>query len=300
MDYKDKIQVMYQTKDGRYVAILKDDYRLDGSIVIEGDLNSVIADVLRADRWVTINGSHVLIGKNGKIMAGMGGKFKGFPFGARFSDKGQTTKSGKKIARLYKAQKAEYNGQKVVKPISAKRAKIRELIKKYKISASGNYNELSKDKWKLLMYKPGDKDLAFIRKNRNQIFEELEAAVSNKAKRKSAVYANRRNAVQGLNEIEKAETAWYKYDLAKKRAHERESGISPKRPDIPTVSELLSKYPRAAALRQMENWGSASNYTKASIGNKAAKDILNGVNYKKVVAKAEKDWSDYTKERMWD
>lgn len=106
MDYKDKLQVMYQTKDGRYIAILKDDYRLDGSMVIEGDLESVIADVLRADRWVTINGSHVLIGKDGNIVAGMGGQFNGFPFGANFRDKGKTTKSGRKIARLYKAQKA--------------------------------------------------------------------------------------------------------------------------------------------------------------------------------------------------
>lgn len=132
MNYKDKVQVMYQTNDGRYIAILKDDYRLDGSMVIEGDLDSVIADVLRADRWVTINGSRVLIGKDGNIMAGMGGKFNGFPFGANFRDKGKTTKSGKKIAGLYKAQKGEKTGAKVKVPVSEKRAKIQSLVKNIK------------------------------------------------------------------------------------------------------------------------------------------------------------------------
>ena len=292
---------MYQTKDGRYIAILKDDYRLDGSMIIEGDLDSVIANVLRADRWVTINSSHVLIGKDGNIMAGMGGKFNGFPFGANFRDKGKTTKSGRKIARLYKAQKGEQTERKAVKPISTKRAKIHDLIKKYRIQAVGKITEFDKDKWKLKLNKqPTAKEKDFIKKNRNRFFEELDAAVSDKAKRRRAIYENKRNAVKGLKEMNEAETAWYKYERAKERAFESENGIYPSKPKVPKVSELARKYPRAAALRKMEGWGASKNYMKASIGDKAAKDILNGVNYNKAVEKAEKDWDDYITEHMWD
>lgn len=111
MNYRDRISLLYREK-GKYIAILNDNYRLDGSMIIEGDtIDSVVTDVLRADRWVTINGSHVLINdKTGKILAGMGGKFNGFLFGAQFADKGNTTKSGKKIARLYKPKKQLNSG----------------------------------------------------------------------------------------------------------------------------------------------------------------------------------------------
>lgn len=130
-DYKDKVRLIYRTQHGAYLAILNDEYRLDGSMIVEGDkLENVIADVLRADRWVTINGSHVLINdKTGKILAGMGGKFNGFPFGAQFADKGNTAKSGKKIARLYKAQHA----RKIVKSTDEtlyNRDKLGEIAKK--------------------------------------------------------------------------------------------------------------------------------------------------------------------------
>lgn len=300
MNYKDKVQVMYQTNDGRYIAILKDDYRLDGSMVIEGDIDSVIADVLRADRWVTINGSHVLI-KDGRIVAGMGGKFKGFPFGARFSDKGKIAKSGKKTVRLYKAQKGEKTGVKVKVPVSEKRAKIQSLVKKYKIQAVGNLMELDKDKWKLKLNKqPNAEEANFIKKNKSQFFEELGAAVSDKAKRRRAIYENKRNSVKGLKKISEVENTWDKYKRAAERSFESEGGIFPTRPNIPTVNELLKKYPRAAALRKMENWSTSKNYGKASIGDKAAKDILDGKNYSKVLAQAEKDWSSYTTEHMWD
>lgn len=68
---------MWRGKDNRYIVILKDKYKHDGSAIIEGDtMESVIADVVRADdRWVTINGSHVLIGGSGRIKYGAGGAF---------------------------------------------------------------------------------------------------------------------------------------------------------------------------------------------------------------------------------
>ena len=72
MNYKDKIMLMWRVNDNQCIAILKDGYKCDGSAIIEGNtMESVIADIVRADdRWVTINGSHVLIGKNGCIAGG--------------------------------------------------------------------------------------------------------------------------------------------------------------------------------------------------------------------------------------
>lgn len=130
MNYRDRISLLYREK-GKYIAILNENYRLDGSMIIEGDsMDSVVADIMRADRWVTINGSHVLINdKTGKILAGMGSKFNGFSFGAKFADRGNTTKSGKKVARLYKVQHA----RKIVKSTDEtlyNRDKLGEIAKK--------------------------------------------------------------------------------------------------------------------------------------------------------------------------
>lgn len=77
MDYKDRISLLYR-ENGRYIAVLNGKYRLDGSVVVEGDsIGDVIADIMRSDnRWATINGSHVLVGKNNTVVAGMG-KFNG-------------------------------------------------------------------------------------------------------------------------------------------------------------------------------------------------------------------------------
>lgn len=67
--------------DGVYVAVLKPEYAVDGLRVIKCD--NVTGDV-RNDRWVTINGAHVLIGRDGRIAGGMGGKLNGKKFGAWF------------------------------------------------------------------------------------------------------------------------------------------------------------------------------------------------------------------------
>lgn len=98
----EKISMIYQV-GGKYIAILKDDYRLDGSQIIEGNTYSEVETAAtRADRWVTINGAHVLIGKDNRIVGGMGGKFNGFPFGARFGDKGKKFVKNKNVVRLVK------------------------------------------------------------------------------------------------------------------------------------------------------------------------------------------------------
>lgn len=60
--------------DGVYVAVLKPEYAVDGLRVLKCD--NATGDV-RNDRWVTINGAHVMIGKDGVITGGAGGRFNG-------------------------------------------------------------------------------------------------------------------------------------------------------------------------------------------------------------------------------
>lgn len=58
-----------QDSDGAYIAVLKPEYAVDGMRVLK-------SDGLRTDRWVTINGAHVMIGKGGVVTGGAGGRFK--------------------------------------------------------------------------------------------------------------------------------------------------------------------------------------------------------------------------------
>lgn len=69
-----------QDASGTYIAVLKPEYAIEGCRVLK-------CDNIRLDRWVTINGSHVLIGRDGRIASGMGGKLNGKKFGAWFNPK---------------------------------------------------------------------------------------------------------------------------------------------------------------------------------------------------------------------
>ena len=308
MNYKDRISLLYQDKGGQYIAVLNDDYRLDGSMIIEGErMDNVIADIMRADRWVTINGSHVLIDdKSNKIIAGMGGKFKGFPFGARFADKGnKTERTGKKIARLYVAQHGEKNGKTISKAVSLRRAKVRELIKKFKLTASGNIYDKNENNWHIVGPKIGLKRITneekeFLKNNRSLFFNEMNAYVSKKAKRIREVEKNKVASIKGLNEIEEARRIWNDYNYKFGKAIDRGDVVYPDEPTSPKPNVIAAKYPRASAYLQMENWQGSANYVKSDIGKRARQAILDGKNYKKVIANAEKEWDKYTTEHMWD
>lgn len=80
----DKVVLKQKTADG-YFAVLKDEYRYDGSQVIEAktehELESKIeyAQQRDDDKWITINGAHVLI-KGNRIAGGANGRFNGRKF----------------------------------------------------------------------------------------------------------------------------------------------------------------------------------------------------------------------------
>ena len=102
----DKVVLKQKTADG-YMAVLTDEYRYDGSQVVEAkteqELDSKIAYAQeRADRWVTINGAHVLIDNRGMIVGGAGGKFNGMRFNARFRNyRGAKLVKGRRVVPAY-------------------------------------------------------------------------------------------------------------------------------------------------------------------------------------------------------
>lgn len=119
MKCENKVRLMYRTSGGACFAILNEPYRLDGSLIVEGDsVASVTESAMRADKWVTINGAHVLIGKGNTVIAGMGNKFNGRRLG-RLSNSFR--------GRRVKLDKALYN-RKIL-------GEIAEKCKRFKQSA---------------------------------------------------------------------------------------------------------------------------------------------------------------------
>lgn len=105
-----KVALKQKTADG-YVAVLNNDWRYDDSQVIEAkseaELDSKIAYAQeRADRWVTINGAHVLINNRGMIVGGAGGKLNGMRFNSRFRNY-----KGAKVVRGRRIVGAHFNAQ---------------------------------------------------------------------------------------------------------------------------------------------------------------------------------------------
>lgn len=106
-----KYCIRHRLSNGTYLAVLNNGWRYDGSVVVEADTEQELEyKLLQArydDRWVTLNGSHILIGGTGRIKSGAGGRLKGRMFGMNFSDyeHGKKSKKGKKLIRVYKPMK---------------------------------------------------------------------------------------------------------------------------------------------------------------------------------------------------
>ena len=106
MKENSKVLIRKKITDGSWFAVLAKGWRYDGSAVIDAtsglELDFKIAQARYDDHWVTMQGNHVLIGGNGRIKAGVGGRLKGRIFGTRFKDyeRGRA-KNGKRLVRPY-------------------------------------------------------------------------------------------------------------------------------------------------------------------------------------------------------
>lgn len=77
--WKDNCEVVYQFRDGKMLLVTKDNCRFDGQQAVILDSKTAQLALNNKANWKTINGSHVLVGKGGKVIAGMGGKFSHVP-----------------------------------------------------------------------------------------------------------------------------------------------------------------------------------------------------------------------------
>lgn len=124
---------------GTYIAVLKPEYAIDGVYrVIKCD--DVTGD-LKTDRWVTINGSHVLIDdRTNKITAGMGGKFNGMKVGengAAFKEwRNAANIRGKRLLKLKGTNKSTVSN--LVKEVGGSRIRRSKNNKTIKYSVSKN------------------------------------------------------------------------------------------------------------------------------------------------------------------
>ena len=147
----EKTLIRYRRRNGSSFAILGNGWRYDGSSVIDAtsdlELELKLAQARYDDRWVTMEGNHVLIGGNGLIKAGVGGRLKGRKFGMRFKDyeHGKVSKNGKRLVRPYKALKGQKTGEThaVDNSKSFLRKELASLERKY-VSAREIHAEKSK------------------------------------------------------------------------------------------------------------------------------------------------------------
>lgn len=148
--------------------------------------------------------------------------------------------------------------------------------------------------------KPNAEEMKELKENKEAIIEHIK-----ETERKKVEAAQERQRkidnIEGLKELKQARMALedYHYRYEKSFENEYTSSKPPKRPDI-NIEELNAKYPRAAAYLKAEAYSNSSDVGKRSAGKKAKERIINGEDYKKVIADMEKEWEDYAKNRIWD
>ena len=76
MNWQDKCEVIYHFRNDESILIVtKPEYRFDGCHAVVLDSKTAELALSNNANWKTISGAKVLIGKGGRIIAGMGGKY---------------------------------------------------------------------------------------------------------------------------------------------------------------------------------------------------------------------------------
>ena len=80
MNWQDKCEVIYHFRNDESILIVtKPEYRFDGCHAVVLDSKTAELALSNNANWKTISGAKVLVGKGGRIIAGMGGKFATVP-----------------------------------------------------------------------------------------------------------------------------------------------------------------------------------------------------------------------------
>lgn len=168
-----------------------------------------------------------------------------------------------------------------------------QMIDKYNI-------RLNDDKDKLVVdgrIGKSTKDKQYVKEHKEEIVDIL--IQREKAEEDKRLERRRKiEAIEGLVELQNAMSDWNKYNNEFSRYVERDcTGTAPKKPEV-TVEELKKRYPKAAAYVKADQWSYSSHYFKASRGQEAKERIINGDNYKDVIADMETAWNKYTEENV--
>lgn len=167
-----------------------------------------------------------------------------------------------------------------------------ELIEKYSIS-------LTDDKNLKLIAKIDTAALVEVKANKPEIVAIL-IAKKDAAAKSYADYKAKVNAIEGLKEIEALKNEWNRYDAAFNRMMSTGSSVMTVGLPSTKTSDMISKYPRAAAYLKAQSWHDGSHFVKSTAGKKAEEKILNGEDYTTAITEMEKEWSDYTAEHVFD
>jgi hypothetical protein len=110
------------------------------------------------------------------------------------------------------------------------------------------------------------------------------------------------NAIEGLNEIQRAIDAEIEYGRAFDHMMEDEDndGAFPPSKPVANSGELKKQYPRASAYLKAESWSYADHYAKSGAGRRAMERIIESEDYTVVLADMEKEWSAHCEEHIWD
>ena len=108
--------------------------------------------------------------------------------------------------------------------------------------------------------------------------------------------------IPGLDELQACVNDWDNYHEGFNQMMEDEDndGVNPPKRPAKEVAGVAAQYPIASAYVKADNWSLASHYAKSGAGDRAKEKIINGEDYKSVIADMEKEWSDHTKAHMWD
>lgn len=170
-----------------------------------------------------------------------------------------------------------------------------QMISKYNIRLTDDKQHIAADK----VIAKNQSDAEYVRHHKDEILQILLEREA-EAEKKAQAYREKHNAIEGLEELEKAIVDWNTYNRSMSRYIERDcTGKAPVKPSN-TVDELSGKYPRAAAYIKADQWSLSTHFFKATCGDKAKCRILDGDNYKEAIDDMEAAWAQYVNEHAFD
>lgn len=142
--------------------------------------------------------------------------------------------------------------------------------------------------------------IAAMRSQKQEILQYLSSAAEQQ-KRAVRERQEKIDAIPGLAELQAAINDLNIWKEEFEQNWERgDSGVGLRTRPNYDFEALCKQYPKAAAYIKADKMSRAAHDVKASAGEKAKERILNGEDFEQALADAEKEWSAYAMEHMWD